>query len=135
MGHASECQLLRQLGAPSFHLKIAASLTMLHLSDSDESDHDETPTFRYDSDPFNTLPDELVLKIIKTVLNNVGDEVHGDLKLMAPRKNYLVKVVRDISPRYVGGNAISLVKQVPDFRYNIGLSSSPPIKHFGKVMW
>ena len=103
---------------------------MLHSSDSDESDD-----FHYDSDPFNALPDELVLKIIKTVLNNVGDEVNGDFKLMAPRKNYLVKVVRNISPRYVGGNAISLLKQVPFFHYIIGLSSLPPIKHFGKIMW
>ena len=106
---------------------------MLHSSDSDESDD-----FHYDSDPFNALPDELVLKIIKTVLNNVGDEVNGEMRLRAPRKNYLVKVVRNISPRYVckvGGNAISLIKQVSVFHYIIGLSSSPPIKHFGKIMW
>ena len=75
---------------------------MLQLSDSDESDHIEMSTFHYVSDPFNTLPDELVLKIIKMVLNNIEDEhLVTNLRNKTPRFNFMVKVVSKISPRYI----------------------------------
>ena len=63
-------------------------------SDSEDSD----PETLQKSDIFNTLPDELVLKIIKMAFDNLHE---GYLGLKAPKFNFLVKVVRNISPRYV----------------------------------
>ena len=50
---------------------------MIHLSDSDEPYLDETVNFHNEnseSNMFGTLPDELVLKIIKMAFNNLGKE-------------------------------------------------------------
>ena len=107
---------------------------MLHLSDSDASDHDELLNFRYGSDPFNTLPDEVVLKIIKMMLNNLVDEDHGNPRLMASRFNFLVKVVSNISPRYVVMLFHQLSKLI-SFTNVIGSSSWPAISHFGEETW
>ena len=108
---------------------------MLQLSGSDETDEIEMPTFHYVSDPFNTLPDELVLKIIKMVLNNfVDDHIVTNLRDNEPRFNFIMKVVRKISPRYVTIIFLSLNKGVKFFHYCVGSSSSPLTRHFGEVM-
>ena len=76
---------------------------MYHSSDSDGSDHDETcDNFHCEFELFNTLPDELVLKIIKMAFDNLKEEKNeGNMRLKAPKFNFLVKVVSNISPRYV----------------------------------
>ena len=120
---------------PSFQLKLKVSiLTMLHLSDSDGSDHDEMLNFRYESDPFNTLPDEVVLKIIKMMLNNRVAEDQENPRLRGSRFNFLVKVVSNISPRYVVMLFHQLSKLI-SFTNVIGSSSWPAISHFGEVTW
>ena len=101
MGHARECQLLIGLETLPFHLyskRNPSPKAMYHSSDSDGSDHDET----CECDKFNTLPDELVLKIIKMAFDNLKEEKNeGNMRLKAPKFNFLVKVVSNISTRYV----------------------------------
>ena len=50
---------------------------------------------------FDTLPDELLLKIIRSAFKDLGED-NWDFVLKAPRFNFLVKVVSKISHRYVG---------------------------------
>ena len=76
-------------------------------SDADSSDNEDTQALLYDSDPFNALPDELVIKITRMALNDIAIWLRGCryvesirmLMLLAPRFNFLVKVVSNISPR------------------------------------
>ena len=107
MGHARECQLF--FGSPAISKSVRYRLlTMLLSSDSDGFDHSEMPILLHGSDPFNTLPDELVLKIMKMAIKNIVDEntcvcsyVCRTYRRLAPRFNFMVKVVSKISPRYV----------------------------------
>ena len=110
MGQARWCQLL--IGSSVFLIFSVrfphfCLLTMNHSSDTDSSDNDETQAVLYDSDPFNALPDELVIKITRMALNDIAIWLRGCryvesirmLMLLAPRSNFLVKVVSNISPR------------------------------------
>ena len=80
-------------------------LTMNLSSDTDSSDYDETQAVLYDSDPFNALPDELVFKITRMAFNDIGCSltdclyVDSKFKMLPLRYNFLVKVMRNISPR------------------------------------
>ena len=74
-------------------------------SDTDSSDNDEIQAVLYDSDPFNALPDELVFKITRMALNDIGISlrdcryVDSKFNMLPLRFNFLVKVVSNISPR------------------------------------
>ena len=101
MGHARECQLF--FGSPAISTSVRCGLqTMIQSSDSEGSDHTEMPILLHGSDPFNTLPDELVLNIIKMAIKNIENEDPSPSSLRhVARFNFMVMVVIKISPRYV----------------------------------